>query len=449
MPSDRLRLANIRNTTTFRLTSLFGVVFAAGVMTLLGLVYVQTARELTARSDSILHVQANRLLAATPETLPQAVRTQLINDQRGLNYFALFARDGQRVVGDVAMPTGLRINRPTDVWSRSGDHHPLRLLAVRTSWGETILVGRDISPIRDLRITILHILFWSGGVIAVVGTLTGVSLSIGPLRRVRDLQEASRAITHGDLQVRMPITGRNDELDRFAGTVNVMIDEVVRVVAQVKGVTDAVAHDLRTPLTRVRAHLYRAQQSPGISPEFRTVAEQAVGDIDIVLERFAALLRIAEMEAGSRRAGFASTDLVHLIDNIIDLYKPLAEEKGQNIRVDLTPATIQADGKLLFEAVANVLDNSIKFTPEGGRIDLAVRSSIGGPIIEVRDSGPGIPVEERAAVLRRFHRGAAAETIPGSGLGLSVVAAIVHLHRFRLDLGDAKPGLVVRIFCDE
>jgi signal transduction histidine kinase len=210
------------------------------------------------------------------------------------------------------------------------------------------------------------------------------------------------------------------------------------VIGQVKGVTDAIAHDLRTPLTRVRAQLSRLSREPGAPHEIGA----AIDDLDLVLERFAALLRISELEASGRRQGFGPVDLRALAASVHALYEPLAEDRG----VALTLATdadrtIEADEQLLFEAVSNLVDNAIKFTPPGGAVAIAVRSGTVGSAIEVRDDGPGIAADERTAVLRRFHRGSAAALAPGSGLGLSVVAAIVHLHGFTLDLEDAAPGL--------
>ena len=295
----------------------------------------------------------------------------------------------------------------------------------------------------------LGILIWSGLATALAVLVSGIALSLAPLRRVRDLQHKSREIAAGDLDARMPLMGRGDELDLFAGTVNAMVEEVGRVVAQVKGVTDAVAHDLRTPLTRVRGQLYRVRQSPGVEPQAAAMIEAATIDLDVVLERFSALLRISELEAGGRRAGFGMVHLDRLIEAIRDLYEPLADERQVTLGFDgASDIQVRGDEKLLFEAVSNLVDNAIKFVPEGGHVEIVLRSGEGGPVIEVRDDGPGIAPDERRAVLRRFHRGVEAADVPGSGLGLSVVAAIVHLHGFALEFGDGHPGLVVRIRCD-
>jgi len=449
MPVDRLRLRDIRNTSTFRLTALLGLVFSGGVVVLLGLIYILSARELNARTNLVMRQEIARLKQVSPDMLPTQMQAEIARSTHGLNFFLLISARGERLVGNIEDVPIARLKVDFDIPARSGAHGPLRALAARTADGETILVARDISTIIDLRRRVLRIVVGSGVAIAISVLAIGFALSLRPLRRVRDMQRASVRIAAGDLAVRMPLAGRGDELDLFAGTVNVMVEEVGRVVAQVKGVTDAIAHDLRTPLTRVRSHLYRALQTRGIDPEIAALAEAATADLDIVLERFAALLRIAELEAGARRSGFGAVDLAALIGRARDLYEPLAEERGIAIEAAvLAPADIHGDEPLIFEAVSNLVDNAIKFAPAGGHVSIRVRKEADVPIIEVQDDGPGIAVEQRQAVLRRFHRGANVADVDGAGLGLSVVSAITHLHNFSLTLGDASPGLIARIICN-
>ncbi len=443
MLSDRLRFSDIRRTSTFRLTVMLSLVFIIGMVALLGSIYGMTARELTARSDRILRQEAARLLTVPPDQLPAQITDEVARNLHGLNYVALISSDGEQVVGNLRAHGDLPHDHPIDIEGH-GRRGPLRLLAVGTPAGETILLGRDISQIRDLREHLLQIVVATGLVMTIGMLLAAVALSLKPLRRVRDLQRASREIAGGRLDRRMPIAGQHDELDQFAATVNVMVEDVGRVISQVKGVTDAIAHDLRTPLTRVRAHLYRAQFLPDVPTNFSALAEKAVTDLDIVLARFAALLRISEIEASARRSGFASVDLSHLVENVFDLYEPLAEEQGVTMRLEESAlAVVEADDKLLFEAFSNLVDNAIKFARSA--VSIAVSQDSGAVVIDVRDDGPGIAPDERDAVLRRFHRGAHASGLPGSGLGLSVVAAIVHLHGFALSLEDATPGLLARI----
>ncbi len=437
---DRLRLRDIRQTSTFRLSIVFGAIFAAGMIALLALVYVQTARELTARSDHILRTQAATLLAAPADHLPRIIAEENAGSPANLSYIALLASDGERVVGNIAPPPGLRSGTALDTRDRTTGK-PIRLFAVRTGNDETLIVGRDVSQIDSLRATIRAILLWTGVAIVIAGFAIGVALSLRPLRRVQGLAAAAREIGRGDLAVRMPLGGRGDELDMFARTVNEMIEQVERVVGQVKIVTDAVAHDLRTPLARLRSRLYGLSRESG-DPEVAAM----LGDLDAVLDRFAALLRISELEAARGEARFVAVDLGALLATVVDLYAPVAEERGQRLMfVRTTDAVVAADPELLFEAVGNLVDNAIKFSPAGGTIAVELTPDGDRSSLTVRDSGPGIAVAERSAVLRRFYRGAEAVGVAGSGLGLSLVAAIAHLHRAELTLDDAAPGLIVRL----
>jgi signal transduction histidine kinase len=299
-----------------------------------------------------------------------------------------------------------------------------------------------VNQLRQMRAIITSALVWSGVLILVVGLACAVALSVRPLRRLRILQSAGQEIAAGDLKRRMPVSERRDELDMFAGTVNYMMDEVERLMSEVKGATDTIAHDLRTPLAHARAQLTRLQQAPERKPE--DIA-RVIGEIDVVLERFRALLRISELEARGRHAGFVQTDLAQVLGQVVELYQPLADE--QQVRLSLSsagPAVVEADPKLLFEAISNLVDNAIKFTGPGGSVELALQD---GPAIVVRDNGPGIAAGERAAVLQRFYRSERSRQVPGSGLGLTSVAAILRMHRFALELQDANPGLRAIIRC--
>jgi signal transduction histidine kinase len=243
----------------------------------------------------------------------------------------------------------------------------------------------------------------------------------------------------------MPTSSRHDELDMFAGTVNYMMDEVERLMSEVKGSTDTIAHDLRTPLTRARAQLHRLRQAPSIDPE---EIARVTAEIDEVLERFRALLRISELEARERHASFAPADLTGIVDQVVDLYQPLAEAKGVKLSAgERRRVTVEADPKLLFEAVSNLVDNAIKFTGEGGAVEVRLGHDPARPEIIVQDNGPGIPAGERTAVLQRFYRGERHRLTSGSGLGLSIVTAIMRLHGFELVLRDAHPGLEAVIAC--
>jgi signal transduction histidine kinase len=247
------------------------------------------------------------------------------------------------------------------------------------------------------------------------------------------------------LKRRMPTTQRRDELDTFADTLNNMIGEVERLMSEVQSATAVIAHDLLSPLANVTQQLRRLQTAETVErSEIAKVAER----IEDVLERFRAILRLAELEAGQRRAGFKHVDLAQIVESVAQLYAPLAEEAGVRLLpVSQSNVTAHADPELLFEALSNLIDNAIKFSQRGGTVQVRVGKDPTRPQLIVEDNGPGIPSQERTAVLQRFYRVERNRPLPGSGLGLSVVAAIVRLHDFALLLEDAGPGVRAVIEC--
>lgn len=452
MPAERLRWRDVRRTTPFRLTLMLGAVFLAALWATLAFSYLLTARELTARSDRILFARAGSLLAEPASRLPARIRAEIANGTPGFSWFALIGSDGEPIVGNIRLSGRVRPGHAFTIPEQAGGHAPVRVLTERTATGETIVLGRDISQIRDLRRHLLLILLGSGLAGSAAVLAAAVALSLAPLRRVQALARASGRIAAGDLAVRMPILGRHDELDQFAGTVNRMVDEVSHVVGQVKIATDAIAHDLRTPLARTRAALHRLRQRESLPQAEVGIVADALADLDAVIERFGALLRISELEAAGRRSGLRQMALAPLLDELVELYQPLAEERGVTLALDIdVVAPFEADGELLFEAVGNLLDNAIKFARSA--VLLRARQEASGPVLEVVDDGPGIPTAERGAVLRRFHRTATAAAVEGTGLGLAVVSAILRLHGFALELDDAGvaqeagagPGLLARV----
>ncbi len=437
---DELSLRDVRSTTTFRLATMLGVLFCIGTIALGALIYGLTTRELTARSDQILRHEAARLLRVPADRLATEIPVEVERNARGLDRFSLLAPNGRLLTGNIPPPTGLTIDLPVDVEPREG-LGPMRVLAVRASNGEVILLARDINEIRYLERHILIVITISCLAIIPGVLLIGTVLSFQPLRRVQDLQTIARKVAAGEFSLRMPDTGKSDELDRIALTVNTMIEDVSRIVDQVKNVTDAIAHDLRTPLTRVRSRLEALR---GANEARDTAVDALIADLDIVLERFGALLRISEIEAREQRSGFQNISLAPLVRDIVDLYQPLAEEAGKTLdTAHVEDIEVFADRNLLFEALNNLVDNAIKYARREVRIAVWRDGSIAA--IKIQDDGPGIPADERYAVLRRFYRRADAGGLQGSGLGLSVVAAILHLHRFNLELSDAGPGLVAKI----
>ena len=437
----------LRRTTTFRLTALYGLLFALGTVALLGMVYLRSVGFLTERVDNILNTEADALVhLPRPGLQEQLDREVAINGSR-LETFGLFEADGTHLNGNImAIPKGLQPDgRPLEVTPPSAVPFSARLIARRLAGGQILVVGRDVNQLREMRAVITSALVWSGACIVLIGLLLSVLLGIAPMRRLRRLQAVAQDIARGDLKQRMPITSGGDELDMFAATVNFMIGEVERLMSEVKGATEVIAHDLLSPLANAALQLRRIQRSGSCEPQD---IDRVAARIEDVLDRFRAILRITELDARQRRSGFSTVDLAEVIEPAADLYQPLAEAAGVRL---LTMAdhgsTVQADPKLLLEAVSNLLDNAIKFAGKGGTVQVRVGPDPACPRIIVEDDGPGIPAAERGAVLQRFYRSERTRLVSGSGLGLSIVAAIIRLHDFELQITDADPGVRAIISC--
>jgi signal transduction histidine kinase len=327
--------------------------------------------------------------------------------------------------------------------SRAGG--PLRALETRLPWGETLIVQRDTRQLADLRSTILSALFVSGALILGLGAAGAVAFSLEPLARVQATQRAVDAIKAGDLTVRLPSDGRGDEIDELARIVNGMMDEVERLMLQARTVGEGVAHELRTPLTRLRATLDHAADSLAGDPR-QALVERCIAESDALLARFRALLRIAAVEARGRRAGIGPVSLNSVLEQSFELYQPLAEARQVALtRVGSAEVEVLADAELLAELFSNLLDNALKFTPQGGSVEVCLHRHRETVVVSVRDTGPGISQDEQALVLGRFYRSQTTAGVPGHGLGLSLVAAIADLHGFELALRNAEPGLDVAL----
>ncbi len=431
-------------TSTFRLSALFGALYALGIVLLLGLVYAQTAAYLTTRSDRIIRAEANLLERGGAEAILGAISKASNRDP--FSRFALYAATGERVAGDAPLsPADLPLNgAPRE--SHLGPGIPARALAERTPWGEILIVARDSRQIVELRHIVLSALLWSGAVIAILGLASGIGLSLRPLARIRSMRVASDAITSGDFSRRLPIAGVRDELDELAKIANQMMDEAERLMIQARTVGEGVAHELRSPLTRLRASLDHAAQGLETDDGRRKLLEACVEETDGVLRRFHALLRIAALEARGRGLAKRPVDLAAIVEQIAELYGPLAAERGLRLTARSAQGLmIEADGELIFEALSNLVDNALKFTPAGGEVRVSIAAGPKGPVINVADTGPGIAEAERALVTRRFYRSPRHSQASGHGLGLSLVAAVADLHRFELEFDDAAPGTIVRM----
>jgi signal transduction histidine kinase len=440
-------------TTAFRLLLLYAGVFAILVGTMLGLDYWRTADYIARQAVNLISWEARYLRALRPERLTEEVVALSRDVPRRINYYGLFGPDGSWLAGDItalppAVPGDHRLHRVNSkLQLQNGNDLPETLaMAVVLRNGGTLVLMRDVSEITQLRDTLLHSILWSSLIIILAGAGLGWLYSMRQWGRIRRIEQVAGRIAQGNMRERLP-AGSRDELDLFGGVVNRMLDDIGRLMAEVKGACDGIAHDLRTPLTHVRS-LLRQLLAHDVQAESRALLEQAVAQTDLLLQRFAAMLRISEIEAMSRREGFADVSLQALLQEVGELYEPLAEDGRISLSVrtvDLPP--IKGDRPLLFEALCNLVDNAIKFTPAGGSVRLELSGHARGPCIEVADNGAGIAESEREAVVQRFYRSPRTRDLPGSGLGLSVVSAVLHLHDFSLGIASADPGTRMIVQC--
>jgi signal transduction histidine kinase len=447
-------LSDIPRTTSFRLALLFLGLFGAASLALFGFLYWQTVGYVSLGVDNWLRNEmASRIAMHSTERLQQLnERTTL--DPDGHRPMALFTGDGHWLAGAAAtLPSPLPpMDRPFNfVLPRGGEAAPFRGILHWLTSGDILLVAQDMREIRQFRDLLLGAMASGGLVVLVLGLAGAAIVGAGALGRIDGVTRAIERIIEGDLSKRLPSRGTSGDLDRLIQVVNRMLDEIEWLMHEVKGVTDDIAHDLRTPLTRLLAGLERVHRRGGTAEDYGAAVEQAIAETRVILATFGALLRIAEVEAGARRAGFTMLDLNTLAADAADFYEPLAEHKGVALSLETArvPAVIPGDASLLFEAIGNLVDNAIKFTPPNGRVVLRILAGDDRLGLEVSDSGPGIPLAERATVLRRFHRAEKSRHTPGSGLGLSLVAAVAKLHGLSLAIEDLEPGCRVRLWCDK
>lgn len=448
MRPEPLRARGPWRSSTARLIAIYGALFVVWSTVLIGIVHWETRRYLSQVVDQILEQRAHYFTTVERSHLPEALATASAADLQGLMAYGLFAADGRWLSGNIAEPPAALPRDGRVRLLREGilrRDHPgaftARALAQSLDGGELLVLARSTSIIDQVGVILRQSLLWALSLTLLPGIIGGYLLSRGPLRRVRAIEAAVQPIMRGDLGRRLPLSARGDELDLLAHIVNTMLAEIEHLIGEVKGVCENIAHDLRTPLTRLRTQLHRLQQQAAPNSADAIVTGECIDEVNALLRRFSALLRIAELEDLRRREGFASVDLAATLRGVHELYAPLAEDHQVRLELHLEPLpAVHADRELLFEALSNLVSNAIKFTPAGGTVRLHAGPYGGGARLSVQDSGPGIPAEERAAVLERFYRSETTRQLPGSGLGLSIVSAIVRLHGFELDIGTTPEG---------
>ena len=436
-------------TTAFRVTLLHLALTLLGTLVLSGVAWWATAgyaaRQVAQQIERDMGVLLQAASLSGVRGLALSIEARIASDRSGLEYYLLAGPGGERIAGNLAEAPRrpgwqtLRLRRP------EGTEVPALALGAPLPGGMALVVARDLSPVEALEDRLLGAAGWVGGGALLLGLAGGLLMGRGVARRAAAMGAALAAVEAGDLARRLPARPGGDEFDRLAGRINHALDRLQALMAALRQVTDDIAHDLRTPLTRLRQRLEEAAGRAATPEAWRAEAEAAIAECDAILDVFDALLRIAQIESGARRAAFARFDLSAVAEAVAEVYAPAAEERGQEFAARIVPGlTAFGDRALVTQMIANLVENAVRHGRQGGHVALELRPAPGGgAVLEVTDDGPGIPPEERERVFRRFHRLDAARATPGSGLGLALVKAVAELHGVALTLSDAQPGLRV------
>jgi hypothetical protein len=453
-----VRLLDVFRTATFRLAFAYLLLFAVSVLLVLGFIYWRTAGTLATLSDETIKAEVQGLGEQYKRRLLPGLTSIIIersSQNRRNSLYLLTSRD-RPIAGNLsawppdAVATGQDWINFTYVREDdpSKEVRPGRAIQVNLGAGYRLLVGRDTKEVSAIGDAIRQTLMWAVAITVLVGVIGGMWISRNVLRRLEVINRTSRDIMSGDLTRRIPVMGNADELDDLATNLNQMLEQIERLMMGMREVADNIAHDLRTPLNRLRNKLEGAMIGNQSREETENALESAIQEADGLISTFNSLLLIAEAETGAHRDTLESVDLSEVIHDIADLYEPAAEDRGVTLKfIAPVKVTVRGNRSLLARAAANLVENALKYTPKGGAVTVSasVNPRDHRPTFSVRDTGPGIPEGDRERVLDRFVRLERSRNTPGSGLGLSLVAAVARMHDAKIKLEDAKPGLLATL----
>ena len=451
-------LAKLFRATAFRLTLVYLLVFALFAAFLLGYFALNTRRliteEITSTVDAEITGLAEQYNQGGIRRLVFVIETR--SRRPGSSLYLVTTPSGEGLAGNIGSLVPGVLAKPG--WMETAyrrledpetaEHHAL-VRVLQLPGGFRLLVGRDLEERERLFDIVATAGRWSVAIVIILGVAGGVFVSKRVLNRVDAMTLTAQTIMAGDLSGRLPIAGSGDELDRLASNLNAMLERIEALMRGLKEVSDNVAHDLRTPLTRLRNRAEEALRKAKDEPGYRSALEATIEESDGLISTFNALLMIARAESGEARENMSEFDAAEVAQDVSELYEPLADTKGLALRVEATPAPVKGNRELVSQALANLVDNAIKYAePQGHAANgtpaeiLVTAGSEGDRIkLAVRDGGPGIPESDRAHAIERFVRLEQSRTKPGSGLGLSLAAAVARLHGGELKLEDNAPGL--------
>jgi len=441
----------VLRTASFRLAALYVAVFALSACVLGAAVFLAARSAL--QDQMTVRIEAESIFLQSEFRTGGLDHLLAVIHARGRGTTALdyLVQDGSGAHRAGEMPgiphrPGWTVVDVPDAKEDGGHPERVRALVSDLGGGVLLAVGDDLGRVTEVEEAVATAFLWTVGLAVVLGVGGGVLLSRAFLARVDAIARTAEAIIGGDLARRVPVRGTGDDLDRLAATLNHMLDRIGALMDSLHQVSSDVAHDLRTPLSRLYQRLEEARSHARSVPEYEAAVDGALREAVGLLDTFSALLRIAQVEGASPRAGFGVVDLSAVADSIADAYRPDAEEAGHRLETDVAPGiTVHGDQELLTQAAANLMENALRHTPPGTRIMVRVGDAGAGPCLTVEDDGPGVAPADLPRLVHRFYRGERSRTTPGNGLGLSLVAAVADLHGATLRLHNAAPGLCVSL----
>ena len=448
-----MKLPNIANTISFKLSALYLLLFLCSFLSIGLTVYLLTSHTLEQQLKNNIETEAVRLKTEYDSGGIAELKDEIDEvDGRGshtLFEYGVIDQNGKLIAGSLnnfqPVAGWQTVKRRPSANNSEKEGHELFYIKVMALPNKVWLgVGHDGEYIQNAGNAIIQAFIWGFVLVIFLGAAGGFYLSGAFLRKIENITQSTQAIIAGDLKHRLPVSKNRDELDNLASLLNQMLDKIGSLIDNIQQVSNDIAHDLRTPISHLKFRLEDALTRNLTAEQYTERIAFAIEEVDSILNTFSAMLRISQIESGSRRSGFKTVNLSNIVVAVTDALYPVAEEQGKTICVDIDPdVTLTGDKELLTQLAFNLLDNAILHTPENTQINVSLQSSGTQTEFIVADNGPGIPDAYRHKVFQRFYRLEQSRTTPGNGLGLSIVAAIADLHEGTLSLFDNKPGLKI------
>jgi signal transduction histidine kinase len=451
-------LAKTLTSSTFKQALIAIGTFGVIAMAVFGYVYFSTSSYVRSRSDRAILAEYSTLQGAYQRSgrdgLIALIEQRIADTGFADSAYLLVDRSLTPVSGNlkawpstIAAASGWTEFRGSEPLPGASNPPLVRAILETFASGDRLLVGKDIGDLDAFTDRIETAVILSVALMFVLAAVASILVTRRTVGRIESINATSRAIMLSGLDKRIPLRGTHDEWDRVAENLNLMLERIETLMAEVKQVSDNVAHDLRTPLTRMRGRLEKAYHSQRVGEDDQALIGDTIADLDAVLRIFSSLTRIAQIETQARKEAFRTVNLAEVAGEVVELYDAAAEQDGTSLMViGDREVLVTGDRDLIFDAIANVVDNAIKHGRAGGQVVVANENIDGQPVISIADDGPGIPADEYEHVFKRFYRLEQNRYTPGNGLGLSLVAAVARLHGVRIEMLDNSPGLKLRLY---